>query len=111
MKAASLPGQTTQVILPLPKIKENEVYAPNYDNGTKLALVRFPHAGTFEIPVLTVNNNDKQGEKLLGPSVTDAIGINPKTARQLSGADFDGDIIRVLRDAGFGVRHPRAHAI
>ena len=103
LKAAALPGQTTQVILPLPKIKETEVYAPNYDNGTKLALVRFPHAGTFEIPVLTVNNNDPQGSKLLGPSVTDAIGINPKTAKQLSGADFDGDTVVAIPTGKNGV--------
>ena len=103
LKAAALPGQTTQVILPLPKIKENEVYAPNYENGTKLALVRFPHAGTFEIPVLTVNNKDLQGEKLLGPSVTDAIGINPKTAKQLSGADFDGDTVVAIPTGKNGV--------
>ena len=103
LKAAALPGQTTQVILPLPKIKENEVYAPNYGNGTKLALVRFPHAGTFEIPVLTVNNNDPQGSKLLGPSVTDAIGINPKTAKQLSGADFDGDTVVAIPTGKNGV--------
>lgn len=103
MKAAALPGQTTQVILPLPKIKENEVYAPNYDNGEKLALVRFPHAGTFEIPILTVNNNNPQGEKLLGPSVTDAIGINPKTAKQLSGADFDGDTVVAIPTGKNGI--------
>lgn len=107
LKAAALPGQTTQVILPLPHIKETEVYAPNYDNGTKLALVRFPHAGTFEIPVLTVNNNDSQGSKLLGPSVTDAIGINPKTARQLSGADFDGDTVVAIPTGknGINIQH------
>lgn len=103
MKAASLPRQTTQVILPLPKIKETEVYAPNYENGEKLALIRFPHAGTFEIPVLTVNNNDPQGKKLLGPSVTDAIGINPKTAKQLSGADFDGDTVVAIPTGKNGV--------
>ena len=109
LKAAALPGQTTQVLLPLPKIKENEVYAPNYENGTKLALVRFPHAGTFEIPVLTVNNNDKQGEKLLGPSVTDAIGINPKTAKQLSGADFDGDTVVAIPTGknGINIQHKK----
>ena len=109
LKAAALPGQTTQVILPLPKIKESEVYAPNYDNGVKLALVRFPHAGTFEIPVLTVNNNDPQGEKLLGPSVTDAIGINPKTARQLSGADFDGDSVVAIPTGknGINIQHKK----
>lgn len=109
LKAAALPGQTTQVILPLPKIKENEAYAPNYENGTKLALVRFPHAGTFEIPVLTVNNNDPQGKKLLGPSVTDAIGINPKAAHQLSGADFDGDTVVTIPTGknGINIQHKK----
>ncbi len=91
MKAAALPRQTTQVILPLGKIKENEVYAPNYRNGEQLALIRYPHAGTFEIPVVTVNNRDPSGMANIGPNVRDAIGIHPKVAERLSGADFDGD--------------------
>ena len=90
LKAAALPRQLTQVILPLSNLPENEVYAPNYQNGEKLALVRYPHGGTFEIPVLTVNNKNKSGKSILG-NVTDAIGINAKVAERLSGADFDGD--------------------
>ena len=96
LKAAALPGQSTpQVILPLTEISENEVYAPNYQNGTKLALVRFPHAGTFEIPTVTVNNKNSSGKKNLG-NVTDAIGINYKVAERLSGADFDGDQVTCI---------------
>lgn len=90
LKAAALPRQLTQVILPLSNLPENEVYAPNYQNGEKLALVRYPHGGTFEIPILTVNNKNKSGKSILG-NVTDAIGINAKVAERLSGADFDGD--------------------
>lgn len=90
LKAAALPRQLTQVILPLSNLPENEVYAPNYQNGEKLALVRYPHGGTFEIPVLTVNNKNASGKSILG-NVTDAIGINAKVAERLSGADFDGD--------------------
>lgn len=93
LKAAALPGQTSQVLLPLPNIKPDQCYAPNYPNGTKLVLVRFPHAGTFELPLVTVNNNDKDGRETIGPTVKDAIGISPKTANQLSGADFDGDTV------------------
>ena len=33
LKAAALPRQTTQVILPVTKLKDNEVYAPSYKNG------------------------------------------------------------------------------
>lgn len=96
LKAAALPGQSTpQVILPLTEISENEVYAPNYQNGTKLALIRFPHAGTFEIPTVTVNNKNSSGKKNLG-NVTDAIGINYKVAERLSGADFDGDQVTCI---------------
>lgn len=103
IKAAALPGQMTHVILPLPDIKETECYAPNYENGTKLALVRYPHAGTFEIPVLTVNNNDASGKKALGPHTQDAIGISPVAATQLSGADFDGDFVLTIPTGKNGI--------
>lgn len=92
LKAAALPRQKTQVILPLTELKDNEVYAPNFKDGETIALIRYPHGGTFEIPVLTVNNKNPSGKKILG-NVTDAIGINPKVAERLSGADFDGDTV------------------
>lgn len=93
LKAAALPGQRYSVIIPITTMKDTEVYAPNYENGTKLALIRFPHGGTFEIPILTVNNKHPQARKLLGTDVPDAIGINSKVAERLSGADFDGDTV------------------
>jgi len=96
LKAASLPGQKYQVILPLKTIKDNEVYAPNYPDGDTVALVRFPHAGTFEIPILKVNNKQPEGVKNIGNGATDAIGINSKVAARLSGADFDGDTVMVI---------------
>ena len=96
LKAAALPRQKSQVILPLDCMPENEVYAPNYKNGEKVALIRHPHAGTFEIPVLTVNNKNKRAMDILGPNVKDAVGINSKVAEQLSGADFDGDHVIVI---------------
>lgn len=95
LKAAPFPRQATHVILPLTEIKDTEVYAPNYDTGEQVALVRYPHGGVFEMPVLTVNNNNKQGKSLLGQA-KNAIGINSKVAEQLSGADFDGDTVVVI---------------
>lgn len=91
LKAAALPRQKTQVLLPITSMKENEIYAPNFENGEKVALVRYPHGGTFEIPVLTVNNKNKNAQSILGMTIKDAVGIHPKVAEQLSGADFDGD--------------------
>lgn len=91
MKAAALPRQSTKVLLPVDGIRDNEVYAPAYRNGEQLALIRYPHGGTFEIPVVTVNNRNKKAISTLGKGLTDAIGISKKTADQLSGADFDGD--------------------
>lgn len=91
LKAASIPGQKYQVFLPVPSLKDDEVYAPNYKNGTQVAIIRFPHAGTFEIPIRTVNNGNKEARQLMGTHAQDAIGINSKTAGILSGADFDGD--------------------
>ena len=100
LKAASLPRQATQLIIPLPNIKENEIYAPNFRDGERVILVRFPHTGRFEIPELIVNNRQKDGKRIIGgndPTVKrDAVGINPKVAQQLSGADFDGDTVLVI---------------
>ena len=96
LQAAALPGQKYHVILPCNSLKDTEVYAPRYENGTKLALVRYPHGGTFEIPILTVNNKNKLAQKLLGTTPTDGIGITSKVAEQLSGADFDGDTVMCI---------------
>ena len=96
LKAAGLPGQSAKVLLPVTTISEKEIYAPTYDNGQKVALVRYPHQGIFEIPILTVNNNHPGGIKVIGPGSQDCVGINPKTATQLSGADFDGDSVTVI---------------
>lgn len=96
MKAAALPRQSTKVILPVTELSENEVYAPTYQDGETVALVRFPHGGTFEIPVLTVNNKNAAAKRILGTDITDAIGINEKVAERLSGADFDGDQVVVI---------------
>lgn len=95
LKAAALPRQETRVILPITKLKDTEVYAPYLNNGEQVALVRFPHGGTFEIPVLTVNNKNTSAKSILG-NVRDAIGINAKVAERLSGADFDGDTVVVI---------------
>lgn len=96
LKAAALPRQSYQVILPLTSIKDTEVYAPNYRQGERVALIRYPHGGTFEIPILTVNNKLPEGKKVLGTSPKDAVGINSKVAARLSGADFDGDTVMVI---------------
>lgn len=96
LKAAGLPRQTYQVILPLTSIKDNEVYAPNFKDGETVALVRYPHGGTFEIPILKVNNKQKEGRQVIGTNPKDAIGINKKVADRLSGADFDGDTVMVI---------------
>ena len=102
LKAAALPRQKYQVLLPLTTIKDNEIYAPNYKDGEKVALVRYPHGGTFEIPILTVNNKNREGIKVISKNAKDAIGINHKVAERLSGADFDGDTAMVIPTAGNG---------
>lgn len=95
LKAAALPRQANHVILPINSLKEGEIYAPNYRNGERVALVRHPHGGTFEIPELTVNNRHPEAKKILG-NARDAVGINHKVAERLSGADFDGDTVLVI---------------
>lgn len=103
LKAAALPRQQYKVILPVNTLKETEVYAPGYKDGEKLALVRFPHEGIYQIPILTVNNKNKEGIDILGKTPKDAIGINSKTANILSGADFDGDTVMVIPTGKNGI--------
>lgn len=100
LKAAALPRQSTQVILPLNAMKETEIFAPNYRDGEKVVLIRYPHGGTFEIPELTVNNKNPTAVSVLGKNIWDAVGINPKVAERLSGADFDGDQVVVIPTGG-----------
>ena len=76
LQAAALPGQKYHVILPVNSLKDNEVYAPGYTPGTKLALIRYPHGGTFEIPVLTVTDKNETARKLIGKDSIDAVCIS-----------------------------------
>lgn len=95
LKAAALPRQSSHVILPINAMRPHEIYAPNFDNGEKVALVRYPHGGPFEIPSLTVNNNNLTAKRIMG-GARDAVGIHHSVAEQLSGADFDGDSVLVI---------------
>lgn len=95
LKAAALPRQRSNVILPINTLKETEIYAPNFRDGERVALVRYPHGGIFEIPELTVNNRHPEAKRALGQA-RDAVGINSKVAERLSGADFDGDTVLVI---------------
>lgn len=96
LKAAALPRQGgSHVILPVNGMKPTEVYAPNFRDGESVVLIRYPHAGPFEIPELRVNNRHPEAKKLLGRA-KDAIGIHSDVAQRLSGADFDGDTVLVI---------------
>lgn len=104
LKAAALPKTQSHVILPIDKIKETEIFAPNYDNGTRVALIRYPHGGRFEIPELTVNNRNAEASKIIGKQAKDAVGIHSAVAQKLSGADFDGDTVLVIPNTSGKIR-------
>ncbi len=95
LKAAALPRSFWHAILPFNDLKETEIYAPNFNDGERVALIRYPHGGTFEIPELIVNNSSPSIKSAIGLA-KDAVGINSKVAARLSGADFDGDAVMVI---------------
>ena len=95
LKATGLPRTATHVILPINSLKDNEIYAPKYNDGEVVTLVRHPHGGIFEIPTLVVNNSNKEAQRSI-KGAKDAVGINAKVAERLSGADFDGDAVLVI---------------
>lgn len=96
LQAAALPRQATSVIIPVKSLKDNQIYAPRFNNGEEVVLVRFPHGGVFEIPTLKVNNRNPEARAMIPPGSVDAVGINARVAAQLSGADFDGDTVLVI---------------
>ena len=104
LKAYGFPGQAGKVILPIDNLPPNQIYAPTYKTGTEVVLIRYPHASITEIPALTVNNNHKEAKKILGQAI-DAVGISPKVAQQLSGADFDGDTVYVIPNPHGDIKH------
>ncbi len=92
LKAAAMPRQTSNVLIPITSLRDNECYSPSFRPGEQLVLIRYPHAGTFEIPVVINNLKNREAISTLGNG-TDAIGVTPRTAEKLSGADFDGDTV------------------
>lgn len=108
LKAKGLPGTKSHVILPFPDMAPNEVFAPLYNNGDRVVLVRHPHGGVFEIPDLVVNNKYAPARKMLGTDAPDAIGIHPSVASKLSGADFDGDTVLVIPNRNNQIKTGRA---
>lgn len=103
LKAAALPRQRSKVILPITSMKDDEIYAPDYNDGEEVVLIRYPHGGIFEIPRLRVNNNVKEGKEVIGNG-KDAVGINMNVASMLSGADFDGDTVVVIPTKGYDIK-------
>lgn len=105
LEAAGLPRTSSHVIIPLDSLKDNEIYAPNYKTGERVVLIRHPHGGKFEIPELVVNNNNREGKRVLTKNAQDAVGINARVAEKLSGADFDGDTVLVIPNPTGKVKH------
>ena len=96
LKAAAIPRQSWNVILPLTTLKPGEIYAPSFKQGEEVVCIRYPHAGKFELEQLKVNNKNKEGQKIIGVDGFDAVGILKSSAEKLSGADFDGDTVLVI---------------
>lgn len=103
LKAAKLPRQANMVLLPMNSMRPNEIYAPSFKQGERVALVRHPHAGPFEIPELTVNNRNRTAQRIL-ENAQDAVGVHHSVAAKLSGADFDGDTVLVIPNSSGRVK-------
>lgn len=95
LRGAPFPNQQTFAILPVPSLKENEVYAPMYEEGSKVAMIRYPHQGLFEVVEATVTHKNKEAKSFM-LNARDAVGIHPAAAKQLSGADYDGDVVTIM---------------
>lgn len=95
LKTDAIPEQPVYVVLSAPGLKEKEIYAPDYNNGERVALVHYPYGSKFRIPALTVNNN-YEAAKVINELSPHVVGINPKTAFILYGANFYCDTVLVI---------------
>ena len=106
LKAKAFARQGSYAILPVPSLEggesyfkkngiDGEIYAPRFEDGEKLSLFRHPHASISEIPIVRVNNKNREAKKMMG-NAPDAVGINANIAAKLSGADFDGDTVVII---------------
>ena len=50
LDAAGFKRQGWKVILPIEDISPTQVYAPTFNDGETVVLIRYPHGGTFEDP-------------------------------------------------------------
>lgn len=107
LKTMGLPRQSWNVIMPVNSLGDTEIYAPQFRDGERVALIRYPHGGTFEIPNLVVRNGNRDAQKLLGKNPIDAVGINSRVAELLSGADFDGDTVLVIPNNDDKITHTK----
>lgn len=102
LKAAAIPRQAWNVIIPMAADKkdgglaDNEIYAPMFKHGEEVVCIRYPHEGKFQLSQLTVNNRCKEGQRVIGKDAFDAVGIRASAAEKMSGADFDGDTVLVI---------------
>ena len=116
LKAKAFNNQMAHVIMPLTTLKigsdgVHECYAPNYEHGETLALIRYPHEGKFEIPIVRNNKNNAEAKSFMR-NAPDAIGIDAYTAETLSGADFDGDTVVAIPVKSSGIKNaPRLEGL
>ena len=47
-----------------------------------------------------LQTRNEEAKRVITPNAEDAVGINPKVAERLSGADFDGDTVMVIPLSG-----------
>lgn len=77
LKAAALPRQSTQVILPITAMKETEIYAPNYSDPDVVRERATPRASTqlSEARVNRIKAMANSGST--NSEIADALGISP----------------------------------
>ena len=95
LRGAPFLGQQQFAILPVPSLEPNEIYAPMYEEGSKVVSIRYPHQGLIEVVEYTVTHKNKEAKSFM-LNAKDAVGIHPNAAKQMSGADYDGDSVVII---------------
>lgn len=83
-----------QTIYSIFQMPDDEIYAPSFQDGETVIVIRWPYTNNCDFPILKVNNKHRESIAVLGQAKGVA-GVSISTIMRL-GADYGGDTAIIL---------------
>ena len=83
-----------QTIYSIFQMPDDEIYAPSFQDGETVIVIRWPYTNNYDFPILKVNNKHRESIAVLGQAKGVA-GVSISTIMRL-GADYGGDTAIII---------------